>query len=206
MKYPDFLKRIDLALEGAIAPAGFQRVAAGVWFRQLDDNLNFIWLQKHSVKSEVCVNLGVHYAFLLSGETKPMDSLLVNSMPVCEIDLRLTGAPDVADQWWSMGDESVSDIVSLIGERALPVFESYRSEGTLASMTASDIELGDGGLLNVLTKVRACLLLALLHERSGKVEPCIEAASAGIRLAGFATGPKKKLKEILKRCETMGHD
>jgi hypothetical protein len=38
-----------------------------------------------------------------------------------------------------------------------------------------------------------------MHERFGNREKCVETAAIGIKLAGMAVGPKKALKDILKR-------
>ena len=68
-------------------------------------------------------------------------------------------------------------------------------------MEARNIEAGNLGMLSSLTTVKACLFLARLHERLGNRSKCIEAATIGLKLAGMAVGPKKALKDILKRNE-----
>ena len=70
----------------------------------------------------------------------------------------------------------------------------------IENLEAKDIESENAGLLRSVTKVRACLLLARIHEQAGRREECIEVARLGLKLAGMAVGPKKALKDILSRC------
>lgn len=199
MNFTDFLATADATLLRPLGNAGFQRVSAGLWNFRKSDDLNVVWLQKHSSDSSVCVNLGIHYAFLpKSGSEQPVAGECLEE-PDCEIKLRLTSGPAMKDQWWPIVRESVDEIAELVGNRGMAVFDSYRLTGPISAMEAKEIEAGNLGMLSSLTKVRACLLLARLQERLGNNGKCIDAAMIGIKLAGMAVGPKKALKDILKR-------
>lgn len=199
MNFTDLLTEADAILQQPLNSAEFHRVNAGTWNRRSVDDLNVIWLQKNSLAESFCVNLGVHYTFLTKAGTEVPPGGGVLELPDCEIKLRLTAQAAVKDQWWPLNSESVREIVDLIQSRGLAIFDSYRLAGPIAKMEAKDVEGGHLGLLSSLTKVRACLLLAQMHEHLGNREKCIEAATIGVRLAGMAVGPKKALKEILKR-------
>lgn len=199
MNFTDFLNKVDAAMQQQLSNAGFRCLNSGTWNRRSDDELNVVWLQKHSTDDSFCVNLGVHYAFLpKTGTEAPLGSEAIE-LPDCEVKLRLTAQATVKDQWWPISLESVSEVVELMKNRGLAIFDSYRLTGPISRMKAQDIEGGSPGLLSSLTKVRACLLMARIHERLGNQNNCIEAATVGIRLAGMAIGPKKALKDILKR-------
>src|SRR5688572_998748 len=200
MNFTDFLISADAALERRLGNAGFERLAAGLWNRRNGDDLNVVWLQKHSVESSFCVNLGVHYAFLPKAGTEvPLIGDCIEQ-PDCEIKLRLTSNPTAKDQWWPITQEAANEMAELMITRGLVIFDSYRLGGPIAAMEGKDIEADNMGILSGLTKVRACLLLARVHERLGNRNKCIDAATIGIKLAGMAVGPKRALKDILKRC------
>ena len=199
MNFTDFLAAADAALLRPLGNAGFQRVAAGLWNFRKGDDVNVVWLQKHSSESSFCVSLGIHYAFLpASGAEQPLAGKCLEQ-PDCEIKLRLTSDPAAKDQWWPISPEAADEVAELVSHRGLAVFDSYRLAGPISTMEAKQIETGDLGMLSSLTKVRACLFLARLHERLGNRGKCIDAAMIGIKLAGMAVGPKKALKDILKR-------
>lgn len=201
MNFTDFLSAADTILQQALGSAGFRQENAETWIRQNGDELNVVWLQKHSSKPSFCVNLGVHYAFLpVVGTEIPIIGGRIEQ-PDCEIKLRLTSDPLVKDQWWLIAPENANEVGQLLVIRGLPIFDAYRLDGSISVIDPKDVEIGNPNLLSSLTKVRACLLLARLHERCGNREKCIEAATAGIKLAGRAVGPKVALKDILKRCE-----
>ena len=199
MNFTDVLAAADAALLRPLGNAGFQRVAAGLWNFRKGDDVNVVWLQKHSSESSFCVSLGIHYAFLpTSGTEQPLAGKCLEQ-PDCEIKLRLTSDPAAKDQWWPTSPEAADEVAELVSHRGLAVFDSYRLAGPISTMEAKQIETGDLGMLSSLTKVRACLFLARLHERLGNRGKCIDAAMIGIKLAGMAVGPKKALKDILKR-------
>lgn len=183
----------------ALTRAGFRRTAAGVWNRRRDDELNVIQLQKHSTDERFCVNLGVHYTFLpQAGTEAPLDGDPIKAAD-CELKLRLTDQGAVKDQWWPIAASSVDRVVHLVCSQGLRIFDSYRLGGPIVEMDGKCIECGSPGLLASLTKVRACLLLARMHERLGNIDKCIETAEVGVKLAGRAVGPRKALKDILIR-------
>jgi Domain of unknown function (DUF4304) len=201
MNFEELQKSADAAMHEALTSAGFRCVAPGTWNRHRGDEINVVQLQKQSAAESFCVNLGVHFAFLpKAGVEAPLDDDEIK-LPDCELKLRLTEQIADKDQWWPISEASAQLIADLVQGRGLPAFESYRTEGELAAMSAKSIESGSPGLLAPITKVRACLLLARLHERLGNRDKCIEAATIGVKLAGMAVGPKKALKDILKRCE-----
>ena len=145
------------------------------------------------------MNLGIHYTFLpKAGTEAPLGGDVIEFFD-CEVKLRLTAQSAEKDQWWPLAFESLNEIANLMRNRGLPIFDSYRLDGPIAEMEARDIEDGNPGLLSSLTKVRACLLLARMHERLGNHNKCMEFVKTGIKLAGMAVGPKKALKDILKR-------
>jgi len=183
----------------ALTNAGFQRTAAGTWNRCRGDELNAIQLQEHSTKESFCVNLGIHYTFLpKAGTEASLDGDQIE-LPDCELKLRLTDQATVKDQWWPIAASSVGQIADLVCRRGLSIFDLYRLDGPIAAMDGKSIESGNPGLLASITKVRACLLLARMHEYLGNYDKCVEAATIGVKLAGMAVGPKKALQDILKR-------
>jgi hypothetical protein len=203
MNFEELQQSADALLNEALTSAGFRRVALGTWSRLRGDELNLVQLQKLSTAGCFCVNLGVHFTFLpKAGTEAPLADDEVE-LPDCEIKLRLTERDTDKDQWWPISAASAQVISDLVRTRGLSVFESYRVEGELSAISAASIESGSPGLLAPITKVRACLLLSRLHERLGNRDKCIEAATIGIKLAGMAVGPKKALKDILKRCDAL---
>ena len=200
MNLADFLTSSETAFRHALGSAGFRESNAGTWIRQTGDELNVVSIQMHSSEPLFCVNLGVHYSFLpKAGTEAPLNGPEIDH-PDCEIKLRLTSDPAAKDQWWPLTNSSISEIEKLLSSRGLAIFDDYRLSGLISSMDAKSIESGNPGLLSGLTKVRACLLLSRMHEKLGSRDKCIDAANLGIKLAGMAVGPKKALKDILKRC------
>jgi hypothetical protein len=199
MNFMDFLTAADAALKRSLDIAGFRRMDPGTWTVRKGDDLNIIWLQKHSVQSLFCVNLGIHYAFLPKTSTETPVTGDYVEQPDCEIKLRLNSEPSVKDQWWPIVPEAADEVANLVSHRGLAIFDSYRLEGPISAVESKDIEAGNLGILSSLTKVRACLLLARIHERLGNRAKRVDAATIGIKLAGMAVGPKKALKDILKR-------
>lgn len=199
MNFVELEQAADAVMSEALTSAGFRRTAAGTWNRRRDDELNVIQLQKHSTEKSFCVNLGIHYIFLpKAGTEAPLEGDQVE-VPDCEIMLRLTDQAAAKDQWWPIAASSVDQVADLVCSRGLPIFDSYRLDGPIAGMDGKSIESGNPGLLASITKVRACLLLARMHERLGNRDKSIETATIGVKLAGMAVGPKKALKDILKR-------
>ena len=190
----------DAALNETLTSAGFQHTSSGTWNRRRDCELNVIQLQKQSAAELFCVNLGIHYGFMpKTGSEAAVEGDLIE-LSDCELKLRLTEQPTDRDQWWPISEMSVKQVADCVRSRGLAVFDTYRTQGELAKMDAKNIEAGNSGILAPITRVRACLLLARLHEHLGNRDKCIEAATIGVKLAGMAVGPKKALKDILKRC------
>lgn len=201
MNFADFLAAADASLRQPLGNAGFHRVSPGTWNLRKGDDLNVIWLQEHSLQSSFCMNLGIHYAFLpKSGTETPLAGDYVEQAD-CEIKLRLTSDPSAKDQWWPIALEAADEVARLMTHKGLAIFDSYRLAGPISTMEARDIEADNLGMLSSLTRVRACLLLARIYERLGNRAKCVDAAALGIKLAGIAVGPKKALKDILKRNE-----
>jgi hypothetical protein len=199
MNFDELQQAADAAMSEALTSAGFRRTAAGTWNRRRDDELNVIQLQEHSTEKSFCVNLGVHYTFLpQAGTEAPLDGDQIE-VPDCELKLRLTDQAAVKDLWWPIAASSVDQVADLVCSRGLPIFDSYRLDGPIVGIDGKSIESGNPGLLASITKVRACLLLARMHERLGNRDKSIETATIGVKLAGMAVGPKKALKDILKR-------
>jgi hypothetical protein len=201
MTFNELRQAADAAMKQTLTAAGFHRTAPGMWNRRTGQELSVIQLQKHSSTETFCVNLGVHYTFLpKAGTEAPLAGDEID-LPDCELKLRLTELSTDKDQWWPISEASVVQVADLMNRRGLSVFHAYRVSGELSAMDAQSIENGNLGLLAPITKVRACLLLSRLHEQLGNKGKCIEAVTIGLKLAGMAVGPKKALKEILKRCE-----
>lgn len=200
MTFNELQQAADAAMNETLTSVGFRRTAPGTWNRRRGYELNVVQLQKQSAAETFCVNLGVHYGFLpKAGTEAPLQSDQIE-LPDCELKLRLTERPVDRDQWWPISETSIAQVADLVMSRGLSVFDAYRVDGELSTMTGKSIESGNPGLLAPITKVRACLLLARLNEHLGNKEKCIEAASIGVKLAGMAVGPKKALKDILRRC------
>ena len=200
MNFTELQQAADAAMNQTLTGAGFRRTAPGIWTRRRGHDLNVVQFQKQSAAETFCVNLGVHYGFLpQAGTEAPLEGDKLK-LPDCELKLRLTDQPSDKDQWWPISEASAAKVAELMIGLGLRVFEAYRADGELSTMDAKSIESGNPGLLASMTKVRACLLLARLHEQLGNREKCVEAATIGVKLAGMAVGPKKALKDILKRC------
>lgn len=201
MNFEELQQAADARMGETLCGVGFRRIAPGTWNRSRGHELNVIQLQKQSAAEVFCVNLGIHYDFLpKAGTEAPWEGDQIE-LASCEIKLRLTARAIDKDQWWSISEASLNEIATLVQDRALSVFNSYRIPGELTNIDASSVESGDLGPLVSMTKVRACLLLARLHEQLLDRNKCIDFAQTGVKLAGMAVGPKKALKEILKRCE-----
>lgn len=199
MNFFELQQAADAAMSEALASAGFRRTDDGTWKRKRGDDLNVIWFQKHSANPSFCVNLGVHYSFIPKAGSTDVPEGDEIEQPECAILMRLTSDPSMKDQWWPIAASSVNQVVDLVCSRGLSIFDSYRLDGPIASIEVKDVEAGTANLLSSLTKVGGCLLLARIHERLGNRDKSVETATIGVKLAGMAVGPKKALKDILKR-------
>jgi hypothetical protein len=201
MNFDQLKSAADDAMYDLVSSVGFSRITAGVWSRRRGDELNVIHFQKQSSQDLFCVNLGVHFIFLPKNGAEGTFVTDTLELTDCEIRLRLTDHPTTKDQWWLFSEENAVLVADLMRHRGMGIFDSYRLDGELAAISATSIERGDSVLLDSITKVRGCLLLARLHERLGNRGKCIELATIGIKLAGMAVGPKKALKDILQRVQ-----
>ena len=190
-------------MTGVLIEAGFRHTKAGTWNRRSGEELNVVQLQKHSTEKTFCVNLGIHYTFLPRvGTETPLNGEKIE-LADCELAFRLTDQATVKDQWWPIAASSVAAVAELVRIRGLPIFASYRLDGAIGAMSGSDIENGNAGLLASITKGRACLLLAHMHEHFGNRDKCIETAEIGLKLASpMAVGPKKAFRDILTRSQS----
>lgn len=199
MKYTEVRRAIDSRIRPMLFDAGFFQSSRRNWTRQNGYDINIIQLQKHSITNRFCINLGIHYSFLPKPGTESPWEADKMTLADCEIKLRLTVSPTDNDQWWSISEESVTQVSNLICEQGIQLFDAYHAEGALSSIDPKSIEIGNHGILAPITEVRACLLLARLHEQLRNRDRCVEAATIGLKLAGMAVGPKVELQEILKR-------
>ena len=147
------------------------------------------------------MNLGVHYDFLPKVGTSEFAEGNDITQPDCEIKKRLTPASSLNDYWWPLGEAEASEIAALVKELALPYFDQYALDGDIGFIAPDQFDGDLPILLSSLTKVRACLLMARIYEMKGELTRTSEFARIGIKSAGMAVGPKKALKEILKRTE-----
>jgi len=202
MKTSNFLASLAHRIAGPLKSSGFVKSDDDLFVRFKDGHeVNVIWIQKHSSEPKICVNLGIHYDFLPKlGTTELPDNCKIE-LPDCEIKVRLTPATSQNDYWWLVGNKAVDEIANLIEDRAEKFFDRYNVGGEIVRITPEDLEGDMPDILSPLTKVRASLILARLHEVNGDLSEAINFAKFGIKAAGMAVGPKKMLKEILKIAE-----
>jgi len=203
MRFSHFLIQLGQRINELLMPLGFNKRKDDLFVRfGRDHKIDVISIQKHSYEPRVCVNLGVHYDFLPKiGTTEfPVGGHI--DLPGCEIKTRLTPSILEHDYWWPIEEDSIGNIVNLIEDRAILFFDKYALSGEVSCVSPEDLAGEIPDLLGSLTKVRASLLLARLHEINGNPEIAEKFAKIGIEAAGKAVGPKKMLKEILKRIST----
>lgn len=201
MNDTDFFNEADQVLSTSAGSAGFRRTSKGKWNRRKGDELQAIWIQKHSKEPSFCVNLGVHYSFLeKTGSTELPHGDEIDQTE-CRIMFRLTDDPSKRDQWWPLNELGIREASDLLEMRGFALLDSYGLSGPISSIDVTEIESGAPSLLSGFTKVGACLLLANIHEYLGDREKCVEAATCGLKHVGMKVGAKKALKDILKRCQ-----
>jgi hypothetical protein len=199
MTFGEFLDQFDEGARSRLAALGFRRARPDSWTRRVGDELQVFWFQKHSSQAALCVNIGAHYAFLpKAGVEAALDGDDIHQVE-CEIKLRLTTDESTGDQWWPVAEVSVTVLAELLPTRGLTILNRYALAGPVSHLKPGDVESGSLGALSSLTKVRACLLLARLHEHAGDRTLTAEFATLGIKVAGMAVGPKKALRDILQR-------
>ncbi len=201
MDFAKFCLGVGQRLETYLDDRGFASKSKDRFVRCRDTGeINVLNLQKHSVKSSVSVNLGVHFSFLpkLGSLDLPYGDIKVSE---CEIQHRLTPDENQADYWWVIGDEAVEAVSKLIQQLSDDFFDRYTIHGSLRDIRPQDLENAHPEALRPMGKVRSCLVLARIHEELGDVQIATDFANLGIRRAGMAVGPKKALKDLLKRLQ-----
>jgi hypothetical protein len=202
MKYTDFISSLNQQLSSHLESMGFKNLTDNLFVRFSDSHeINVISIQKHSSDPTVCVNFGVHYDFLpkVASSEPPCDGLI--ELSNCEVKIRLTPNPSEKDYWWPIATNSIYEIADLINFQTSKFFYSYNLDGDISTITPSDLNEDLPDIIAMLTKVRAGLLLAHIHEALGNTEKAASFAKFGIKEAGMAVGPKKILREILQRVE-----
>ena len=199
MQFDELRRAIRLKMGESLKDAGFLYNRPGSWSRLKDNDINVIHLQKHSFNNSFCVNLGVHYLFLIEIENSPRLNAPKLSIIDCELRFRLTDRDSEKDQWWPITGPSIDSVADIFYRRGLCIFDKYKLSGSISTLDAKIIENEESHILSSIPKIRAFLLLAYMHEYLGNREKCIEAASIGISCAGMAVGPKKTLTNILRR-------
>lgn len=202
MNFADLCRAVSKSAESVLKGCDFSRTNATTWVRIRGSDINIIQIQRRTSGQVFCVNLGIHYSFLPIPGTDRAWTISEMGLPECEIKLRLTDEDSKHDQWWPQSQESADSVSRLLRERSIHIFDAYRSESDLLlTLDPESIKNGDSGILSPITPVRACLLLARLHEHFNNREKCIQAAIVGLQVASpMAVGPRLELQEIIKRC------
>lgn len=201
MKYSDFSSSLAQKLSEPLAAIGFDKLADDLFVRfKGSHEINVISIQKHSSESTVCVNFGVHYDFLPKIGSTELPSAGSIELPDCEVKVRLTPDTSVSDYWWPVAIDAIEEMSELICSRSDAFFSSY-DIGVISAIVPDDLSESVPETIKMLTKVRACLILARVNEVFGDTEKAADFAKLGIKAAGMAVGPKKQLKEVLKRVE-----
>lgn len=186
------------SLKESLVKHGFEEANKGRFVSLNEGLLVVIELQNHSSKNLVSVNVGIHYNFLPKvGSLDLVDGKKIDHAE-CEIRIRLTEATDQKDQWWEIDKTSVDKIKNLVLSKGLSFASAYTVEKIIQ---ITPIAFGDEvpELLNSMTKVRALLLLARVHQYKGNIEHAVEFSQKGLKAAGMAVGPKKAFKDIIKK-------
>lgn len=182
---------------------GFKKITNLLFVRfQKTHEIHVISIQKHSSDLSVCVNFGVHYDFLpkLGSTDLPTNGEI--ELAECEIRVRLTPESFMKDYWWTIELKTIDEITKLVEKHLSTFFNSYDIDGYIFSITPRNLNESPPPLIAMLTKVRACLILARIHEVSCDTTNAKDFALLGIKHAGMAVGPKKMLKEVLKRVKS----
>jgi hypothetical protein len=203
MNNSNFLLMLAEEIESNLKRLGFIKSSDSLFVRfKQHHEINVVFIQKHSSKSMISVNLGVHYDFLPKVGSTDFPEQGKVELPDCEIKLRLTPDEGVSDYWWPMISSSIGEISLLLDAKVELSFAKYDIDRDIGRISLDDIENNLSSLLPSTTKVRACLLLARLHETVGDRALAIDFARLGIKMAGMAVGPKKALKQIIERLDS----
>ena len=198
----DFLSSLAEKVEGKLKSLGYEKNSKGLFVRFKNGHeINLIYIQKQSSRPMVSVNFGVHYDFLPKIGSTDLPKQGEIELPDCEIKVRLTPNTKQNDYWWPMDSSSLDEIASLIGSKSDEFFTQYDMDKDIGKISPNELENCIPALFPSVTKVRACLVLASIHESNGEKKLAAEFAKLGIKTAGMAVGPKKALKQVLKRVE-----
>ncbi len=201
LKISDFYKELNFLIEDGLVSSGFYKVSSDHYVRlKSSHEINVIFIQRNTNGSCVCVSFGVHYDFLpkLGSLDYPDNKIELSE---CEIKIRLHPENLQSDYWWDVKEESIAEIAFIINSKKEIIFSSYDMKGEIADIFPKDFEDSMPDIFSSITKVRACLILARLNEEMGRNERASDFAQLGLKYAGMAVGPKKMLKEIIKRME-----
>lgn len=202
MNFSNFITLLTQKIAGPLGEFGFKKAADDlfVYFKK-EHEINVVSIQKHSSESKVCVNFGVHYDFLPKLGTTELAENGKIELADCEVKVRVTPNSELKDYWWSFDAEAIEEISDLVINRAEKFFSRYDVDGEITRILPEDLDGEMSDVVAPLTKVRASLVLARIHEINGNTEIASNFAKYGIKAAGMAVGPKKMLKDILRRIE-----
>jgi hypothetical protein len=200
MEFNQFRASLDLMLKGSLSSAGFDRRRQGLWNRRRGDEINVIYIQKHSAEPLFCIAAGAHYSFVPIAGVNTAVSNQPLTPPDCEIQFRITDHPNKNDQWWAINQDSVDMAYHVIYSRGIGIFENFKLPGPISNITAEDVEKKELRVLHRLPLPRACLLLARIYEHEGDFRQCQKIAQIGIQESGQAVSVRKSLKDVMARC------
>ncbi len=195
----EFLEAFARTADGPLRQEGFKKPKPGTYRRSVGERLDVVWLQKHSSKQACCINLGVHYTFIPKGGSMELPADGKIRQPQCELSFRLKEAPEKTDQWWPLSLTDADKVAALVTNRAPTLFRQYALDGEISDLSIEDLRNDRSPLLEPITKVRAALLLARIHEHLGNETRAIDIARYGLQIcAERAVGPRVAFKQILK--------
>ena len=201
MNKREFLAKLGERIRTSPVLGEFSRRGEDTWSRQVGDAFQVIWFQKHTSRNECCVGLGVHFDFIPL-EAGPEGPSIAMPQMKCGIRWRLTEKTKT-DQWWAFSDESIDQIARLLVTPGLPAFAQRTSKLIARAVAPKDIK--DRPLppaVADLTKTRASLLLARIHEARGDLPAAKDFAEVGLELTGAVVGAglRKHFTDIIERC------
>ena len=204
MKITDFLLELDVQISSYLNDIGFEKQEDGLYVRlNQSHDINVIFIQQHSSKLEVSLNFGVHYDFLPKAGSKELPTLGCIELSDCEFKYRVTPDIETSDHWWCINAKGVHEITKLIKTRLVKYFSYFDINENIGYLTLKDINDKFPDLFEGMTKIRACVVLASINEVKGNNKAATEFATYGLENAGMAVGPKKYLKQLLKRVESL---